>query len=246
MIKVKNLTKKFSDKIILNNLDLEFINGVNCLLGPNGSGKTTILLCICGMYNYDGELIINGKRTKNIFTIENLETSFVPDEDKIDYLLTGFEFLMLSNSISKKTKNFKEKVKIYSKLFNFEPYLDILVTKYSHGTVKKLTLISSLLNSPKILILDEPFNGLDPEITIILKRLLKALSQNGVTIILSSHNLDIVEELSDKVFLIKDGKKLYEGTANQFKKNTTFEQQFLEITNNSQNVDIIKNVIKFY
>jgi ABC-2 type transport system ATP-binding protein len=247
MLKINNLTKGFGQNKVLKSLSFTITKGINCIIGPNGSGKTTLLNSIVGLYAYTGEIFINEVVINSLSEQKLINFSYVPDIDSIDYYITGREYLTyllkIKENLNDTTIN---KIESYISLFGLERYIDELVCNYSHGTIKKLTIIGGLVSSPELLILDEPFNGLDPEYSIILQAILKELTKLNIYIILSSHDLSIVKKLANNLIIIKDGELFYEGSLYNFIKHDNLEKKFLELSGNKNTLEYVKDLAKFY
>lgn len=213
---ITNLNKFFGKKQILKDINYQFETGITALVGPNGSGKSTLLQCILGIYNFKGSVILPSK-----------SVAWVPDIDNLDYNITGREYLSLKSNNS-------SQLDFYTELFDIEEYLGLLLPSFSHGNLKKICLIGALIQSPKILILDEPFNGLDPEYSIILQDILLQLKTLGIIILLSSHNLEIVQKITDNLIFLKNGEIILQGKTSDI----DLANQFLQISGIKKNYDL--------
>lgn len=236
MIKITDLTKSYVKEIkAVDNFKLEVKEGeIFGLTGPNGAGKTTIIKMIVGLLKEDaGKIEIDGITKFDDFVKYKKQFGYVSEEIDMYEKLTGLEFLNFVCDIHKidnKTRN--EKINYYSTLFEIESKLNDYITDYSHGMKQKLMIISSILHEPNLLILDEPFVGLDPLSLIKLKEFINEYSKKGKAIIISTHLLDVAEKICTKVCIIDKGKTLYYGEKEEFSK----EGRSLE--------DIFKNAIK--
>lgn len=214
MLKLIGITKRFGGKIVVHNLSLEIQPGeIFGLLGPNGSGKTTTIRMMTGSLQPDeGQVTVCGFDV----TEEPLEVKkkigVVPDADELVDHLTAVEFLefvaALRNLPPQETKT---RIQEWFDLFHLKPSKNQLLGSFSHGMRKKVQLIAALLHSPELLILDEPTTGLDPDMVITLKELMKRLKQKGTAIFLSTHHLEFAEDLCDRVSLMKFGETLLQG-----------------------------------
>lgn len=213
-IKIENLNFKYTEKYILENINIS-INKGECigLLGSNGSGKTTLINCILGELNTEGKITLLGKNpdSNDIELKQNL--GIVLDNDILLDFLTLNEYLFfIGQSYKIEIKDLKENIDKWIKYFELEDHKNRLLKFFSHGMRKKTQIIAALLNNPKILIVDEPTNGLDIEMIYNLKNLINNLKNKEMTIIISTHNLDFVESVCDSVAIISKGnikEKLY-------------------------------------
>lgn len=204
MLKISNIKKSYGDVEVLKGIDLEIEkNDIVGFIGKNGAGKTTTIKIIVGLLrNDDGNILINGMDSND----EGYKKSFgyVPDEPFIYEGLTGEEYLMFLSELWDITFPY-EKVKFLIEKFQLEKAYKMYVSKYSFGMKKKIAIIGALIHDPKILILDEPLNGLDPESSYITKEILKDYAQKGNSVFFSSHTLEVVEKLCTKIAILKDG-----------------------------------------
>ena len=237
MITIKNLTKNYGKTSVLSDLNIDFKEAtITGIIGPNGSGKTTLLKCILNMIPYNG--LIETK-FKNI--------AFVPDIDKLDYFVTGYEYLMSNSKLANVSIiKFNNSIPKYTKIFGMESYMNKLIGEYSHGTLKKLLLIEALLQSPSLLILDEPYNGLDPEYRLILDKIILKLHSIDVTLILTSHNLDQVKKMCTDVVILNKTKVFYSGSKNAMLLKFNLDQKFAEISETKGNYENIERLNDFY
>jgi ABC-2 type transport system ATP-binding protein len=199
-----------NEKRVLKDVNLTFLDGkINCLVGPNGSGKTTLFRILSDMYDLDKlalkSLNVKPNELKKLIY-------FVQDSDRIEVMLTGREYINFSLDLQGiNPKNVIDKINYFIELYDMSESIDNLVTNYSHGMVKKLTLIVGFVIGKDFIILDEPFNGLDPEFTLLTEKVLLAIVAKGKTVVLSSHNLDIVEKIADRLVIMIEGKIEFEG-----------------------------------
>jgi len=234
MLEIKNVTKKYGNKVAVNNVSLTVNDGeIFGFIGPNGAGKTTLIKAIACIHDFDeGEIIINNKSLKNNEMLCKKEIAYIPDNPDIYQNLTGIEYLNFVCDIyevaKEERKNLIEK---YAKDFGIFNNLGDLIESYSHGMRQKLVLISAFIHKPKLLILDEPFVGLDPSASKILKDLMKELTKEGGIIFFSSHVLEVVEKLCDKIAIIKDGIIVKSGDMESVIKDKNLETVFLGLAN---------------
>ncbi len=232
---IENVSKKFkTSKSVLDNINLQIKSGcIFGLAGLNGIGKTTIIKIILGLLKEDsGKISIFGVDNKNSKSREYV--CYLPERFYPSQYLTGYEFLNLSLSFYGKKLD-KNKAILMAKKFFLEPQiLDQVIKKYSKGMGQKLGLISCLLSEAELLILDEPMTGLDPSARVILKNELKEYAKSGKTVFFSSHILDDIEEICDKIAVLHDGKIYFDGTSDEFMKKyneNKAEKAFLKCIN---------------
>lgn len=233
MLKVKSVTKKYGKKVAVDEISLEVKNGeIFGFIGHNGAGKTTLIKAIVGIHDFDnGDILINGISIKEnpILCKENI--AYIPDNPDIYLSLTGIEYLNFVCNIYKVSKEDREKrIKKYAEMFEIYNDLGNLISSYSHGMKQKLIVISALVHKPKLLVLDEPFVGLDPKSSHVLKDIMKELCKEKTAIFFSSHVLEVVEKLCDKIAIIKNGKIVAIGKTNEIKGDKSLENVFLELT----------------
>lgn len=235
MLEIKNLTKRFGNFTAVNDLSLTVNSGeVYGFIGHNGAGKSTTIRAIVGALSFEsGDVLIDGVSIKDKPIECKKKIAFVPDNPDIYDHLSGIQFLNFIGDmygVSAQDKN--ALIKKYATLFEIDKNLGDLISSYSHGMKQKLVLISALLHSPKLLILDEPFVGLDPVAAHKLKLLMRELCSNGGSIFFSSHVLEVVEKLCDRVGIIKGGKLVKEGKVEDILGDKqSLEELFLEIQN---------------
>lgn len=232
MLKIENLTKKYGDKSAIDNLNLEVQDGeIFGFIGHNGAGKTTTIKCMVGILEFDnGNIYINGNSIKDEPLKCKKDIAYIPDNPDIYENLTGFSYLNFVADIfeiDKKTR--EERINKYAEAFEIKNELQDLISSYSHGMKQKLVIISALIHTPKLLILDEPFVGLDPKASFTLKEIMKEITKEGAAIFFSSHVLEVVEKLCDKIGIIKEGKLITYGTVEEVKGNESLEEVFLEL-----------------
>ena len=232
MLKIENLTKKYGDKSAIDNLNLEVQDGeIFGFIGHNGAGKTTTIKCMVGILEFDnGNIYINGNSIKDEPLKCKKDIAYIPDNPDIYENLTGISYLNFVADIfeiDKKTR--EERINKNAEAFEIKNELQDLISSYSHGMKQKLVIISALIHTPKLLILDEPFVGLDPKASFTLKEIMKEMTKEGAAIFFSSHVLEVVEKLCDKIGIIKEGKLITYGTVEEVKGNESLEEVFLEL-----------------
>lgn len=231
MLKIENLTKNFGEKVAVDNLSLEVKPGELCaFIGHNGAGKTTTLKCIAGILQPTaGEIIIDGVSINSDAMLCKRKLAYIPDNPDVYEFMTASEFLNFVGDIYSVPQNKrKEIIDKYAKLFEIDNVLGNTIASYSHGMKQKVVLLSALIHSPKLLILDEPFVGLDPKASHDLKLTMKDFCKDGGAIFFSTHVLDVAEKLCDTVAIIKNGKLVKHGSMAEIKGDKSLEQLFLE------------------
>lgn len=232
MLKIKNLTKKFGEKIAVDSLELEISRGTICgFIGHNGAGKTTTLKACMGILSFDeGEIYIDGISVKDSPIEAKRRTAYIPDNpDMYDYL-PGSKYLAFIADVygvSAQTRN--KLIKEYADKFELTKDLASPIGTYSHGMKQKLAIIAAWLHSPRLIIMDEPFVGLDPKASHILKEMMREHCDAGGSIFFSTHVLDVAEKLCDKVAIIKKGRLVAYGSMEEVKGDDSLEEVFLEL-----------------
>ena len=231
-VKIKNLTKKYGDKSAIDNLNLEVQDGeIFGFIGHNGAGKTTTIKCMVGILEFDnGNIYINGNSIKDEPLKCKKDIAYIPDNPDIYENLTGISYLnFVADIFEIDNKTREERINKYAEAFEIKNELQDLISSYSHGMKQKLVIISALIHTPKLLILDDPFVGLDPKASFTLKEIMKEMTKEGAAIFFSSHVLEVVEKLCDKIGIIKEGKLITYGTVEEVKGNESLEEVFLEL-----------------
>lgn len=231
MIKITNFTKKYGKKVAVDNLTLSVDAGCICgFLGHNGAGKTTTLKALAGILPFrKGELILGGHSMKTAPLEGKKIIAYVPDNPDIYHFFTGIEFLnFVCDGYAMSATDRKDEIERYTSAFDMESVLNDSISTYSHGMKQKLVLISALVHRPKILLLDEPFVGLDPSSSNLLKQFMRELCDNGGAILYSTHVLEVAEQLCDHLAMIKEGKLLLSGKTEDVLANQSLETLFLQ------------------
>ncbi|MEF9922046.1 MAG: ABC transporter ATP-binding protein [Anaerovoracaceae bacterium] len=232
MLQITNLTKTYGEKKAVDDLTLHIQRGeIYGFIGHNGAGKTTTIKACCGILQFDqGEILVDGMSIKNQPLQCKKEIAYIPDNPDLYEFLSGIKYLNFIADIYKvPQKEREERIKKYADLFEITSDLAQPISAYSHGMKQKLAIISALIHTPKLMIMDEPFVGLDPKAAHILKGLMRELCDNGGAIFFSTHVLEVAEKLCDKVAIIKGGKLITSGTMEEVKGNTSLENVFLEL-----------------
>lgn len=234
MLVIKNLTKKYGDKTVVDNLSLTVWPGEICaFIGHNGAGKTTTLKAIAGIIQFDEGQINVGEFDvrKDAFKAKQI-LHYLPDNPLLYEHLTGIEQLnFIADVFEIPEKERKEKIEYYGKRLEIYNDLNAKISTYSHGMKQKLAIVCALIHSPKLLLLDEPFVGLDPKVSHELKLIMQELAEKGVAIFYSTHVLDVAEKICSHVAIIKNGKLVESGKMEDVKGHVSLEDIFLEKEN---------------
>jgi ABC-2 type transport system ATP-binding protein len=234
MIELRNLVKKFGSFAAVNNVSLVVPAGQFFgFLGPNGAGKTTTIKMMTGLYAPSaGQCFINGFDIQKEPYHTKLQFGYVPDQPYLYEKLTGREFLYFVGGLFNiPSAEVKQKVQALMDMFEIGAFVDKRADEYSQGMRQRIVLTAALLHDPKVLIIDEPIVGLDPRSARLVKDTLKRKTREGLTVFMSTHLLEIVEELCDRIAIIKDGKIIHEENQNEQKQfNGQLESMFLELT----------------
>lgn len=234
MLEIKNLTKTFGDKIAVDNLSLTIEDGQICaFIGHNGAGKTTTLKAVAGIIDFDdGEILIDKIDIVKHPILAKKRLSYVPDNPLLYEHLKGIDYLNFVCDIFDIDENFRRsQIEFYSKRLGIFNDLGAVISSYSHGMKQKLALVSALIHQPRLLLLDEPFVGLDPISSHEFKTIMKELSEGGVTIFYSTHVLDVAEKICSHVAIIKEGKLIAHDTMAAITSDNSLENIFLELEN---------------
>ena len=233
MLEIKNVSKSYDGvKNACDQINLTIESGdLYGFVGHNGAGKTTLLKSIAGILSFDeGEILVNGKSIKTEPMEVKKIIAYIPDNPDIYETLTGIQYLqMIANVFGVSQNDRARKIDEYATLFELTQVLQQHISSYSHGMKQKLVIISALIHSPKLLLLDEPFVGLDPKASFQLKEIFKNMCAQGVSIFFSTHVLEVVEKLCNKVAIIKQGKIVAHGNTQDIILNQSLEDIFMEI-----------------
>ena len=232
MIEIKNVVKKYGNKVALNNISFNVNDGeIFAFIGHNGAGKTTLIKSIVGIHDFDsGDIIINGKSIKENPIDCKKEMAFVPDNPELYEHMKAIDFINFICDMYETPQNIREKnVKKYAKMFEIEDNLNDTIESFSHGMKQKIALISALSHNPKILIMDEPFVGLDPKAVFDVKEIMNEMIKDGKIIFFSTHILDVAEKLCSRVAIIKKGELVKVGSMKEIKGDKSLEKVFLEL-----------------
>ena len=237
MLEIQNVSKTFNagtvnQKTALNGLNLKLNEGdFVTVIGGNGAGKSTMLNAVAGVWPVDsGEILIDGKSAKSEPLACKAVTAYIPDNPDIYDFMTGIQYLNFIADVFKVSDSERaSRISEYAKMFEIEDSLNDLIGTYSHGMKQKLVIISALIHSPKLIMMDEPFVGLDPKATHQLKQIMRNICDNGGAVFFSTHVLEVAEKLCDKVAVIKGGNLVASGTVDEVKGNSSLEDAFLEM-----------------
>lgn len=235
MLEIKNLSKTYKKSNVkaIDNINLTIEDGdIYGFIGPNGAGKSTTIKCIVGIHEYDeGDILLDGISIKQNPLESKMKMAYVPDNPDLYEHLSGIGYIDFVCNIYQVSKEKDELIHKYATLFDIESKLADPIKTYSHGMKQKIALIAALVHKPKLLILDEPFVGLDPKASHDLKETMKELCATGTMIFFSSHVLEVVEKFCNKIAIIKNGKIVTSGKTEDVKGDETLESKFLELFN---------------
>ena len=232
MLKIENLTKKYGDKKAVDALSLHILPGeIYGFIGHNGAGKTTTLKSVVGILDFDeGDILVDGISVKKEPIACKNKIAYIPDNPDLYDFMTGIQYLnFVADIFGVPADVRKERIRTYAEAFGITSSLAQAINSYSHGMKQKLAVISALIHEPKLVIMDEPFVGLDPKASHILKEIMRDICGKGGAIFFSTHVLEVAEKLCDKVAIIKEGKLIKSGTMEEVKGDTSLENVFLEM-----------------
>ena len=236
MLAINNYSKAYNkDHFAVSGLSLNVDSGdLFAFIGHNGAGKSTTIKSIVGILPFDdGDILIDGISIKKDPIACKKMIAYIPDNPDIYDSLTGIQYLNFISDIFKVDKTTRKAIiDKYASEFELTNDLNNLISSYSHGMKQKLVIISAFVHSPKLLILDEPFVGLDPKATYLVKKAMVEFCENGGAIFFSTHVLEVAEKLCNKLAIIKNGKLLITGKMEEVIKDSTLEDVFMELTNN--------------
>lgn len=232
MLKIEHLTKKYGDFKAVDDLSLHIAPGeIYGFIGHNGAGKTTTLKSVVGILQFDnGEIYIDGTSITADPLKCKKEIAYIPDNPDIYEFMTGIKYLnFVADIFGISAADRQEKIREYAEIFELSSDLAQPISTYSHGMKQKLAIISAWIHSPKLIIMDEPFVGLDPKAAHLLKGMMREICDNGGAIFFSTHVLEVAEKLCDKIAIIKEGKLVRSGTMEEVKGDDSLEAVFLEL-----------------
>ena len=233
MLEIKNLTKTYhGGKIAVSNLSLDVQPGdIYGFIGHNGAGKTTTIKCVVGIQEFDaGDILIDGISIKEDPIRCKSMMAYIPDNPDVYEYLTGIQYLnFMADIFGLSAAEREERIRKEAEDFEITEALGDLISSYSHGMKQKLVIIGALIHQPKLLILDEPFVGLDPKATLMLKNKMHQMCDEGAAIFFSTHVLDVAEKLCNKAAIIKKGQLIVSGHINELTKGESLESVFMEV-----------------
>ena len=232
MLRIENLTKKYGEKKAVDSLSLTIAPGeIYGFIGHNGAGKTTTIKAVCGILDFDsGEIYVDGTSIKADPLKCKREIAYIPDNPDLYDFYTGVKYLnFIADIYGIPSDVRKERMRRYCDMFELTPELARSISEYSHGMKQKLAVISELIHSPKLWLLDEPFVGLDPKAAHTLKQIMREVCDGGGAIFFSTHVLEVAEKLCDRIAIIKNGRLVVSGTTDEVRGDASLEDVFLEL-----------------
>ena len=235
MLRIEKLTKTYGSKKAVDNLSLHIRRGeIYGFIGHNGAGKTTTLKSVVGILDFDkGEILIDGVSVKSNPVECKKKLAYIPDNPDLYEFMSGIKYLnFVADIFGVSASERQERIKKYAEVFGLTKDLAQPISAYSHGMKQKLAVISAWLHAPKLIVMDEPFVGLDPKAAFILKEMMREHCDHGGAIFFSTHVLEVAEKLCDKVAIIRQGKLIRSGTMEEVKGDESLEEVFLELEAN--------------
>ena len=240
VLEIRNYSKVYSgNKKAVDSLNLSVKEGeIHAFIGHNGAGKTTTIRAIVGIMDFDeGEILVNGHSVKDEPVKCKSMTAYIPDNPDLYDYITGIQYLnYMCDMFTVPARERVSRIQKYADVLKLTDSLGDLISSYSHGMKQKLALIGAFIHSPHLLVLDEPFVGLDPEASFHLKKMMRELCDAGAAIFFSTHVLDVAEKLCDKVTIINNGKLIESGTMEEIKGSHSLEVVFMEVVENERQV----------
>ena len=236
MLNIQHLTKKYGDKKAVDDLSLHIAPGeIYGFIGHNGAGKTTTLKSVVGIQQFDeGEITIGGKSIKDDSLACKKQLAYIPDNPDLYDFMTGIKYLnFIADVFGVDAAQRQERIRKYADLFELTDDLAQPIAAYSHGMKQKLAIVSAWLHDPQLILMDEPFVGLDPKAAHTLKGMMREVCDAGGAIFFSTHVLEVAEKLCDKVAIIKGGRLIRSGTMEEVKGDDSLEDVFLELEEES-------------
>ncbi len=236
MLKIEHLTKQYGDKKAVDDLSLHIQKGeIYGFIGHNGAGKTTTIKSCCGILNFDaGEIYVDGISIKAQPLEVKKQIAYIPDNPDLYEFMTGMQFLnFVADIYGISSADRKRDIQTYAEVFSLTDDLGLSISAYSHGMKQKLALIAAWIHHPKLIIMDEPFVGLDPKASHFLKEMMHQACEEGAAIFFSTHVLEVAEKLCDKIAIIQNGKLVRAGTTEEVKGDASLESVFLELEGES-------------
>ena len=233
MLEIRNFSKSYTgNKKAVDGLNLTVPDGqITGFIGHNGAGKTTTLRCVAGILDFrEGSILIDGKDIHKEPVEAKRITAFLPDNPELYDFMTGIKYLKFVADLYRLPADVRtERIGRYADAFEMTGVLGSQLSGYSHGMKQKLALISALIRAPKLLVLDEPFVGLDPQAAFVIKQFLKEICSNGGSVLFSTHVLEVAEKLCDRIAIIRGGKLVEEGPTEQIVGKESLEAVFMEL-----------------
>ena len=236
MLNIEHLTKNYGEKKAVDDLNLHILPGeIYGFIGHNGAGKTTTLKSVVGILQFDaGEIMIDGKSIKDDPLACKQEIAYIPDNPDLYDFMTGIKYLnFIADIFGVSAVDRQARIRDYAERFELTADLAQPIAAYSHGMKQKLAIIAAWLHNPKLIIMDEPFVGLDPKASHLLKGMMREVCDAGGAIFFSTHVLEVAEKLCDKVAIIKNGRLIRSGTMEEVKGDDSLEEVFLELEGKS-------------
>ena len=237
MLDIQHLTKTYGEKKAVDDLTLHIAPGeIYGFIGHNGAGKTTTLKSVVGILQFDqGEITIDGRSIKADPLGCKREMAYIPDNPDLYDYMTGIKYLnFIADVFGVDAQTRQARIRTYADAFELTGDLAQPIAAYSHGMKQKLSIIAAWLHDPKVIIMDEPFVGLDPKAAHLLKGMMREICDNGGAIFFSTHVLEVAEKLCDKVAIIKAGRLVASGTMDEVRGDESLEQVFLELVDNEK------------
>ena len=236
MLKIEHLTKHYGEKKAVDDLSLHIRPGeIYGFIGHNGAGKTTTLKAAVGILEFDrGDIFVDGKSIRQEPLACKREMAYIPDNPDLYDYMTGIKYLhFIADIYGVDAQTRRERIRKYADLFALTDDLGQAIAAYSHGMKQKLAIIAAWIHQPRLILMDEPFVGLDPKAAHILKGMMRELCESGGAIFFSTHVLEVAEKLCDKVAIIKGGRLIRSGTMEEVKGDDSLEEVFLELEEES-------------
>ena len=236
MLKIEHLTKTYGEKKAVDDLNLHIAPGeIYGFIGHNGAGKTTTLKSVVGIQQFDqGEITIGGISVKENPLACKKQIAYIPDNPDLYEFMSGIQYLnFIADIFGVGVADRKERIHKYAELFELTADLAQPIAAYSHGMKQKLAIISAWIHEPKLIIMDEPFVGLDPKAAHLLKGMMREVCDQGGAIFFSTHVLEVAEKLCDKIAIIKGGRLIRSGTMEEVRGDDSLEEVFLELEEKS-------------
>jgi len=241
MLEIKNFSKFYGDKKVVDDLSISVQSrDVYGFIGVNGAGKTTTIKAVVGIHDFEnGSITVDGHSIKAEPVSCKKMMAYIPDNPDLYEYMTGFQYInFIADLFEVSTEIRKERIRKYSDLFEMTEHLSRMISSYSHGMKQRTAIISALVHAPKLMVLDEPFVGLDPKAAFLLKKIMHECVSDGGAIFFSTHVLDVAEKLCNKIAIIKNGKLIASGNTEEVKGDKSLETFFMEVQDNEQNYDI--------